>query len=237
MTASNFRVPATKTKLERRRYAISYLCPRGDLAEATMLAPAIPAFEDAFAALGRGTMLQTPTGKVAVEDLLPGDLIRLEGGEFAPVLWRGKITVLPESCATLSLTRVLKDSLGVGRPFRDLVLGPAARLCKCTRGVSALAGRRAAYIPASDFVDGHHFVALRPAVAVDLYQIGFASHETLLVNGIGVESLHPGTPFSLGLHGDLLDQYLALFPHLHSFEDVGLFKHPRLRLHDFDPAA
>ncbi|MBQ1203819.1 MAG: Hint domain-containing protein [Loktanella sp.] len=234
MTASNYRQPSTAAKHQQRRYAITYLDRTGALADQTVLAPAIPAFEDAFAAMGRDAMLETPQGPVPIEDIPPGDRVRLDGGDFAPVLWRGMITIQPQSCPTRALTRVVAAALGPGRPRRDVILGPAARLCQCTRGVTALAARRAAYIPASDFVDGSHFVALRPAVAVDLYQIGFASQETILVNGIGIESLHPGTAFSLGLHGDILDRYMAMFPHLADFNDLGLLKYPRLRLHDLD---
>jgi hypothetical protein len=218
----------------QRDYTITYSDRNGHLADARLRAPATPVFEDAFAALGRGAMLETPHGLTAVEDLLPGDQVRLEDGSFAPMLWRGRITLHPADQSAMALTRVVTDALGPARPMRDLVLGPAARLCQCTRGLRNLSHRRAAYIPASDFVDGSQFIALRPVVPVDLYQIGLASHETMLVNGIGIESLHPGTPFSLGLQGELLDLYLSLFPHLQGFEDIGLLKHPRLRLQDLD---
>ena len=220
----------------QRRYAISYLLDDGDIGESAFIAPATPAFEDAFAALGRGSILQRPDGPVAVEDLLPGDDVMLCGGSFARLLWCGVMTLNPPSAthnpSRLALTRITAEALGVGRPMQDLILGPAARLHHCATGISKLIGSPDAYIPASDFVDGDHFIALRPTMPVDLYHLGFATHETLLVNGIGVESLHPGTAFSLGLRGEALAQYRALFPHLCRLEDVGLPKHPRLRLPD-----
>ena len=37
-----------------------------------------------------------------------------------------------------------------------------------------------------------------------------------------------------GKRGETLAQYLALFPHLRQLEDVGLFKHPRMRLRDLE---
>ncbi|WP_019955294.1 Hint domain-containing protein [Yoonia vestfoldensis] len=222
----------------QRKYTITYLRPNGEIDEVSSIAPATPAFEDAFGALGRGTILQSQHGPVAVEDLLPGDRLRLSDGNFAPLLWRGMMTITPSPTDTgpsrLSLTRITADALGIGRPMQDLILGPSARLYHCTNGVMKLTGKSAAYIPARDFVDGNQFIELRPAAAVHVYQLGFATHETLMVNGIGVESLHPGTAFSLGLRGETLAQYLALFPHLRRLDDVGLFKHPRLRLHDLD---
>nr|WP_322895226.1 MULTISPECIES: Hint domain-containing protein [unclassified Yoonia] len=224
--------------LPQRKYTISHLGTDGEIADARFTAPAIPAFEDAFAALGRGTILQTPGGSVAVEDLVPGDQIRMSEGHFMPLLWRGTVTISPEDVAgpysRRMLTRITAGALGIGRPLQDLILGPAARLRHCTTGITQLTGSRAAYIPASDFVDGDQFIALRPTAPVDLYQLGFASQETLLVNGIGVESLNPGTAFGLGLRGTTLAQYLAMFPHLHCLEDMGLPRHPRLRLTDLE---
>ena len=221
-----------------RKYTIT--CLAGvHIIETSIMAPAIPAFEDAFGALGRGTILQTRHGPVAVEDLLPGDSLRLIDGSFAPLLWRGMMTITPSDAGSVrhGLTRITADALGIGRPLQDLVLGPAARLYHATSNVAKLTGKTAAYIPAHDFVDGNQFIALRPAAPVDVYQLGFAAHETLMVNGIGVESLHPGTAFSLGLLGPVLAQYLALFPHLRRLDDIGLFRHPRLRLRDLEMRA
>ncbi|MDA0721392.1 MAG: Hint domain-containing protein [Proteobacteria bacterium] len=217
-----------------RKYTIT--CLTGiHIIETSIMAPAIPAFEDAFGALGRGTILQTRHGPAAVEDLMPGDSLRLIDGSFAPLLSRGMMTITQP--ARHSLTRITADALGIGRPLQDLVLGPAARLYHATSTVAKLTGKTAAYIPAHDFVDGNQFIALRPAAPVDVYQLGFAAHETLMVNGIGVESLHPGTGFSLGLRGQVLAQYLAVFPHLRRLDDVGMFRHPRLRLRDLDMRA
>lgn len=224
--------------VRHRKYSVTYLQPDGAIVETSTLAPATAAFEEAFGALGRGTILQSEDGPVAVEDLLPGDRLRLYDGSFVPLLWRGMMTITPTQSDTgpssPTLTRITADALGIGRPLQDLVLGPAARLQHCASSVMQLTGKAAAYIPARDFVDGNQFIALRPAAAVDVYQLGFATHETLLVNGIGVESLHPGTAFNLGLRGETLAQYLALFPHLRRLEDIGLLRHPRLRLQDLD---
>ena len=234
------RPPQDKAQRHRpeRKYTITCLAG-GRLIQTSAMAPATAAFEDAFAALGRGTIVQTRHGPVAVEDLLPGDGLRLIDGSYAPLLWRGMITITPCDAGPVrhSLTRITADALGIGRPLQDLVLGPAARLYHATSNVTKLTGKTAAYIPAHDFVDGEQFIALRPAAPVDLYQLGFGAQETLMVNGIGVESLHPGTAFSLGLRGAALAQYLALFPHLRRLDDMGLFRHPRLRLRDLDRQA
>ena len=220
------------------RYTILYLRADGQIDAIVRTAPALPAFEDAFAVLGRGAILSRPSGPVAVEDLQPGDDVLLSDGRYASLVWHGAVTLTPPQCAErharLALTRITTDALGLGRPMQDLILGPAARLHLQATEIRRLTGSPGAYIPASDFVDGHHFITLRPTNPVDLYQLGFARHETVLVNGIGVESLHPGTAFSLGLSGTALAQYMGLFPHLRSLDEIGLPRHPRLRLPDLE---
>ena len=61
-----------------RKYEIAHLTPTNEIHEARRLAPAMAAFEDAFAAIGRGAIVQTETGPCAIEDLLPGDRIHTE---------------------------------------------------------------------------------------------------------------------------------------------------------------
>ncbi len=227
-----------RNKAHMRKYDIAYIDDRSEIAEMTILAPALPAFEDAFGALGHGAILQTENGPMAVEDLLPGDKIRVSNGDLDTLLWRGSMTLNPAEVETSTdnsmLIRITADALGLHRPSPDLVLGPTARLYHRANGIRALTGATAAFIPARDFVDGHAFIALRPAAPVRVYQLGFAGHQRLTVNGIDIESLHPGTAFSLGLRGDMLSQYLALFPHKANFDDFGTLRNPRLRLRDLD---
>ncbi|WP_342078533.1 Hint domain-containing protein [Yoonia sp. SS1-5] len=221
-----------------RKYEVAYLTHTGDIAELALMAPATPAFEDSFGALGHGAILQTRNGPMAVEDLLPGDDVRLSNGQFDRLLWRGRMTVLPALSGpdrhNMSLTRVTADALGPQRPAPDVVLGPTARLFHKAPGIRMLTGSAAAYIPAQDFVDGSSFIALSPAAPVNVYQLGFAAHQRLSVNGIEIESLHPGTAFALGLRGEMLAQYLSLFPHKQNLSDFGTLQYPRIRLRDLD---
>ena len=221
-----------------RRYEVVYLHRLHGIEEFSRLAPAHPAFEDAFGALGHGAILQTETGPMCVEDLIPGDKIRLANGDYKTLLWRGAMSLQADQHGTdgetTSLIRITADTLGPQRPSPDLVLGPTARLYHRANGIRTLTGARAAFIPARDFIDGSQFIALRPATSVRVYQLGFADHERLSVNGIEIESLHPGTAFSIGLRGDLMTQFLGLFPHKRDLDDFGPLKMPRLRLRDLD---
>lgn len=236
--ASRRRDQQSRDRTHQRKYEIAYLTPEGRVEQLTRMAPAVPVFEDAFGALGHGAIVQTETGPVPVEDLVPGDRVRLAGGQFDTLLWHGTMLLHPDdpfaSPDTNCLIRIMADALGYDRPSPDLVLGPRARLFHKTRGIRVLTGSDAAFIPARDFADGAHIITLRPAAPVNVYQLGFARHQRISVNGLEIESLHPGTAFGLGLRGDALAQYLSLFPHKRSLEDFGTMQHPRLRMGDLE---
>lgn len=221
-----------------RKYDISYLMPDGQQGDFTVRARALRSVENAFAAFGHNAVVQTQRGHLAIEDVWPGDEVRLPDGRYETLMWRGKITLSanPEEDGeeTIKLTRFTTDAFGMNRPENDLVLGPAARVLHRASGIRRLTNDDAAFIPAADFVDGNTVVSLVPSRPTPVYQLGFAIPCSILVGGVEFETLNPGTPFDLGLRGAALKQYLSLFPHKKSFEDFGLPIHPRLRLSDLE---
>lgn len=221
-----------------RKFEVAHLTPSGHINDFTRIAPAIPVFEDAFAAFARGGIVQTETGPVAVEDLLPGDRVRTEDNGLQTLLWRGAVSVIPnapnQSPAMGHLTRISADTLGYARPTADLVLGPSARIFHRAPGVKLLTGRDGAFIPARDFTDGVNVVELTPMSPVQVFHLGFARHERLMISGIEVESYHPGPLHALGLRGDLLAVFLSMFPHIPQLDAFDVLSHPRLRRADLD---
>ena len=223
-----------------RKVEIVHLSPThpNDIVDFTRIVPAIPVFEDAFAAFARGTLLPTDHGEVAVEDLWPGMKIRTVDGGMQTLLWRGA-TVLSSHAknqdpAMGQLTRIDADSLGIARPMPDLVLGPRARLAHRAPGIKVLTGHDVAAIPARDFIDGVNIVALTPPTSVQVYHLGLAKPHRLVANGVEVESYHPGPAHLVNLRGEMLDLFLSCFPHIRTIEDFGAPLMPRLRLNDLD---
>jgi len=221
-----------------RKFDIVYLNQNGDIEDLTRLAPAMPAFEDAFAAFGRGALLQTDMGPCAVEDLLPGDRVQTSDAGMQTLLWKGSITIVPGSQNMRpemgTMTRVTSDSMGLGRPNPDLVLGPSARIVHQANGIKALTGSEAAFVPMRDFIDDASVIELRPAAPVEAYQLGFEGHHMVAVNGLEIETLHPGPAHTLGLRQDMLQLLLTLFPHKVMLGDFGTMRYPRIRLKDLD---
>lgn len=221
-----------------RKYEVVHLEQNGDIGDFRRIAPASDAFEESFAAFSRGTLVTTARGPVAVEDILPGDMIKTIEDGYQTLLWRGAISIVPGAPGQRKemgrLTRFTADSLGIARPITDLVLGPCARLFNGTRAAQALSRGEGAYIPGREHLDGINVFEVEPQSAVPVFHLGFRDHQRIVANGVEVESQHPGTPYELGLRGDSLALYLSLFPHVQQFADFGPLRHPRLRKSDLE---
>ncbi|MBS1301275.1 Hint domain-containing protein [Loktanella sp. SALINAS62] len=222
-----------------RQYEIAHLTPALDIVNLTRIAPAIPLFEDCFAAFGRGAIVTTENGPRAVEDLLPGDRVLTTSHGLLPLLWHGRMQVIPGSQNARpemgTMTRLTQDALGYRRPNVDLVLGPAARILHRHAMNARLTGDTDTFVPARDFIDQSSIIELHPATAVDVYQLGFAHHASVSVaGGLDMESLHPGLPHTLKLRPDSLNLLMSLFPHMQSLAEFGPLLHPRVTLRDLD---
>ena len=221
-----------------RRYEVAHLTPSYDIEEFTRIAPASPVYEDCFAAIGRGAIIQTEMGPVAVEDLLPGDKVKTSSNGFQTLKWRGSMTIVPGARNKRpemgTMTRLTADALGYGRPGLDLVLGPSARILHKAPGIKTLTGHEAAFAPARDFIDGASIIELRPIAPVHCYQLGFDNHEQLNVNGVEIETLHPGLPHMVQMRSDMQLLFMSLFPHKRNMADFTDLLRPRITLRDLD---
>ncbi len=207
------------------RYRVSWLNARGEVEDFVRMGPGTPLFVRSFAALVRGALLATPDGPVAVEDAYPGMKIVTRRGPKT-LLWVGGHTVVPRASGT-PLYRLPADAMGLGRPSPDLVLGPGARLVGGVPAQHARVGRAQALLPVSTLADGQSVIEIAPVSAVPCFHLGFRAHQTFTVNGIEIESVHPG---ALGpeIGDDLRRYYLGMFPHVERPEDFGVLAMRRL---------
>jgi Hint domain-containing protein len=233
---------STHTSLRRqvnRRYEFSWLARNGDILDVSRSAPALPRFEEAFSAFGRGTMFHTDQGPRAVEDLLPGDMIETFEGDYQPVLWLGSMLTgapppgsgtaqAPDNRQTPNMFRLMAEAFGPGRPFSDLMLGPAARLLQRSDRLRQRLGLREALVPVQARADGHSVIALQPLTAQRTWHLMLPAHRVIRANGVEVESFHPGSLRPERMGWDLRTEFLALFPHLRPPGQFGALACPRL---------
>jgi hypothetical protein len=222
---------APRAPFMTRRYETAWLSPEGFVESATRIAPALPEFEEAFSAVARGTLIETPTGLAAVEDLAPGMEVLTAEGRTERILWIGSMTLFPPQTvpglAPATMTRITAEAFGPGRPMPDLLLGAQARLHLKDARCRA-AGHPAAYVPAKSLIDGESIVEITPMAPVSMYNLVLERHGSLRCAGIEVEAYHPGRDYAERFDPQLAALFLALFPTIRCFADFGPLAHARL---------
>lgn len=236
-TVSNDRRSLRATPLTRK-YEIAGLTPAGNRVDSTIIAPATPDFETACGSFARGTLVATPYGPIAVEDLEPGmDIDTVDNGP-QKLLWIGSMRVFPDMPGLdqdeSRMLRISADSFGFGRPGPDLLLGSQARLLFRHNGCTTMFGTNAAFAPARAYLDGVNVIDIRPVTSVRIYHLAFHGQQTLNVNGIEAESFHPGESAHQMMDPQSWDLFLSMFPHARSVQDFGPMPLPRLTAFEFE---
>lgn len=229
--------PAIPAATPLRRLEALALMPNGELTEVINRAPSHPAFEGAFAALARGTILATEEGPIAIEDLVPGVKVETRDAGFQPLKWIGMTTIAPSMPLAdfpARLFRVPVDSFGPSRPMPDLMLAPHARLLHRSPKMRELFGYDSAVTPIPAFEDGYSVIRVAPASPVAVYHLAFRDHHILRANGLEIESFHPGQELTRQLSGDSLRLFMSFFPHLEALSEFGPLIAPRLAADQYD---
>jgi len=196
------------------------------ISESTFTLPATPTFEACASAFARGTLISTVMGPIAVEDLIPGDLIETHRGP-EPVVWIGSTNYLPNFRGdTTSLTHLLRLP-GFGMNQSDLLLGPAARLVVRQDRFTDLLNCDAVLAPASDYVDGDRVLKVRPQGPVQLFHFALRRHGIVRANGHEVESYHPGRVSAAEIGSSVRGMMQSMFTHLDELEAFGDLAFPR----------
>lgn len=221
-----------RTQPLMRKFEIATLLPCGAARTSHHLAPATDLFEGTSSAFARGTLVSTPNGQVAVEDLCPGDLIDTVGGEPAPVVWISSTSFvpaqsLPESSLT-GLIRLLADGYSKSGALGDLMLGPNARLLQSRPSLEQIIGVKYVLTPVRDLDDGHSAFHVTPPCPVRLFHIRLPRHAAIYASGRPVETYHPGRGCEELLGTNMRSLFLSLFPDIESFADFGPLAYPRM---------
>ncbi|MEQ9260508.1 MAG: Hint domain-containing protein [Roseovarius sp.] len=212
----------------------------GSVRMSDQIGPAMPAFEAAFSAFSHGTLIATTRGQVAVEDLEPGMKLQTAEHGAQQIVWIGSMTLMPRTedlPDNGNLTRIPADSYGMGRPERDLLCGPGARLLMRPVGMGARLDGERALTPAARLADGMNAIAVYPQRPVTVYHICTRRHAVINAGGLSAETFHPGAGFERNMGPNMLSLFLSFFPHIKQPRDFGPLAHARLPLNENDPAS
>lgn len=223
---------ATQKQTPMRRYHLAYLRRDGHPEYTDKVAPASAKFETAFSAFSRGTLISTPRGRIGIEDLVPGmEVLTAEFGPL-PVLWVGTMTIIPQARGidprSCSLTRVMPEAFGLGRPESNLMAGPGARILARPETLRDNLGGDKVLTPARDLVDGINVIDVMPQRPVAVYHFALDRHAVIKANGIDMETFHPGHGFERNVGPNALSLFMSLFPHMSRLSEFGSTRHMRL---------
>ena len=146
-----------------------------------------------------GTLVDTPDGPRAVEQIRAGDRLWTRDDGAQQVIWTGsrrmtgaRLYAMPE----LRPIRIRRGALGVGdrgedRPQSDLIVSPRHRMLLRGPAAQALFNTPEVLVAAGDLIDGmrvHVDHSLREVTYVHLL---LERHQILRANGLETESFHP----------------------------------------------
>lgn len=176
-----------------------------------------------------GTLIATPKGEVAVEQLVPGDRVITRDNGIREIRWisarkidHGILVANPHLRPIL----IGQGSLGNGLPERDLMVSPNHRL---------LVARDRAQLhfdEAEALVAAKHLVGARGIREVECggttyIHFMFDGHEVVLANGAWTESFQPTRRLIHGMGNAQRTELLDLFPDLRSPEGIAAFQTAR----------
>lgn len=155
-----------------------------------------------------GTLIATPTGEVAVEDLAVGDLVLTADHGAQKIRWIGARRV--RASVRFAPVRIARGALGNDR---DLLVSPQHRMLVSGARALAMFGVDEVLVPAKSLVNGRD-IRVQPGGMVDYFHILLDAHEVIFANRAPAESLYLGEQALRGLSRAARAEILALFPEL-----------------------
>lgn len=164
-----------------------------------------------------GTMIATPDGPRAVEDLREGDRVATKDNGAQDVLWIGsrrmtgaRLFALPK----LRPIRIRTGALGIERPDQELLVSPEHRMLVQGRAAQALFNTPEVLVAARDLVNGSTVVVDSVLREVTYIHLLLPQHQVLWANGVESESFHPANAALSTLAEDDRARLLAMYPEL-----------------------
>lgn len=171
-----------------------------------------------------GTLIDTPRGKVAVQDLREGDLVMTRNGAF-PIQWIGKRTLDLIDLAgnpKLMPIRVPAGAFGNGLPTRDVSFSPQHRVVIRSTIAERMFGSAEVLVSVKQLVGVNGIDVDGDVRSVQYFHIMLDEHQILSVEGIEAESLYPGRQAMSFLNEDQLREIRAIFPNLDDLVEADL---------------
>ncbi|WP_272858755.1 Hint domain-containing protein [Paracoccus stylophorae] len=166
---------------------------------------------------GRGTLIDTDRGGVAIELLRVGDRVLTRDNGAQPIRWIGSMILTAGALAADPRLRPIKitaDSLGAGLPARDLVVSPQHRVVVRSKIAKRMFDADEVFVPAVKLTALPGVFVDTECGEVEYFHMLFDRHEIVTSNGAQTESLHTGRIALRSLSTAARDEIFAIFPEL-----------------------
>lgn len=163
-----------------------------------------------------GTMIATPKGERAVEELRVGDKVITRDNGIQEIRWTGRRDLSRAELArrpALKPVLIRAGSLGAGLPERDLLVSPNHRILIANARTSLYFDEHEVLVAAKHLIDGQGIVANDPD-GVSYVHFMCDRHEVILANSAWSESFQPGDQALHGLGQEQQAEIFQIFPEL-----------------------
>lgn len=179
-----------------------------------------------------GTLIATPKGEIAVENLRIGDKVITRDNGLQEIRWMGgKEMGWHDFAANPHLKPVLvkAGSLGNDLPERDMMLSPNHRLLVANDRTALYFDEHEVLVAAKHLIGGKGIQQVN-SVGTTYFHFMFDQHEVVLSNGAWTESFQPGDYTLKGLGNAQRTEVFELFPELKTVAGVEAYQAARKTL-------
>ncbi|HQU68240.1 MAG TPA: Hint domain-containing protein [Albidovulum sp.] len=138
-----------------------------------------------------GTMLDTPEGPRAVEEIRPGDRLATRDSGAAEVLWSGARQLSGARLLAMPHLRPVRIRAGAFGAGADLLVSPEHRFLLGGPAARALFNEAEVLVEARDLVDDRKVRMETVPRDVTYIHLLTARHQVVRANGIATETFHP----------------------------------------------
>ncbi|PSL18174.1 Hint domain-containing protein [Shimia abyssi] len=169
----------------------------------------------------RGTLVETPAGARAVEELQAGDWVLTRDQGPQQIRWIGASAVdtrNKERAEQLRPVRIRAGAFGPGVPERDLLVSPQHRILIDRPDMDLLFGASEVLCAAHHLVNGFSIVQ-EPGDLVIYHHLLFDAHQVVMSSGCASESFFPGHVGMDRFHDSTREELFSLFPELRALPE------------------
>lgn len=165
-----------------------------------------------------GTLIEVQGGhRVPVETLGRGDLVRTADHGLQPLKWVGMRQLDPSALASsprLRPIRIKAGTLGIDKPFQDLVVSPQHRVLIRSKVADRMFGTPEVLVPARMLLSLKGIEIAEDLESVTYCHLLFERHEVIVANGLMAESLLTGPQALKALGAEARGEIFEIFPEL-----------------------